>query len=96
MDGLKPLESESPIVGEVRGKGLMVGVELVADRDSKKPDAAAAGRVMEHCRERGLLVGKGGLYANTLRLAPPLTVTEADVGQAVETIRAAVRAAEGS
>jgi 4-aminobutyrate aminotransferase len=96
MDGLKPLESDSAIVGEVRGKGLMVGVEIVADRDSKEPDAAAAGRVMEHCRERGLLVGKGGLYANTLRLAPPLTVTEADVGQAVETIRAAVRAAEGA
>src|SRR6266498_1155879 len=53
MDGLKPLESESAIVGEVRGKGLMVGVELVADRDTKEPDAAAAGRVMEHCRERG-------------------------------------------
>jgi len=96
MDGLKPLETESASVGEVRGKGLMVGVELVADRDSKEPDAAAAGRVMEHCRERGLLVGKGGLYGNTLRLAPPLSVTEADVGQAVETVRAAVRAAEGS
>ena len=96
MDGLKPLETESASVGEVRGKGLMVGVELVADRDSKEPDAAAAGRVMEHCRERGLLVGKGGLYGNTLRLAPPLSVTEADVGHAVETVRAAVRAAEGS
>jgi 4-aminobutyrate aminotransferase len=96
MDGLKPLESESRIVGEVRGKGLMVGVELVADRDTKEPAAATAGVVLERCREQGLLVGKGGLYANTLRLAPPLTVTEADVGQAVETIRAAVRAAEGS
>ncbi|HEX6673569.1 MAG TPA: aspartate aminotransferase family protein [Actinomycetes bacterium] len=96
MEGLKPLETESASVGEVRGKGLMVGVELVADRGTKEPDAAAAGRVMEHCRERGLLVGKGGLYGNTLRLAPPLSVTEADVGQAVETVRAAVRAAEGS
>jgi 4-aminobutyrate aminotransferase len=96
MDGLKPLEEESRSVGEVRGKGLMVGVELVADRDSKEPDAAAAARVMELCRERGLLIGKGGLYANTLRIAPPLSVTEQDVGEAVETIRAAVRAAEGS
>jgi len=95
-DGLKPLERESPIVGEVRGKGLMVGVEMVTDHDSKEPNVKAAAEVMERCRERGLLVGKGGLYANTLRLAPPLTVTEQDVGQAVETIRAAVDAAQGA
>jgi len=95
-DGLKPLESESPIVGEVRGKGLMVGVELVTDHDSKEPNVEAAAEVMERCRERGLLVGKGGLYANTLRIAPPLTVTEQDVGQAVETIRAAVATAQGA
>jgi 4-aminobutyrate aminotransferase-like enzyme len=83
-------------VGEVRGKGLMVGVELVTDHDSKEPNVKAAAEVMERCRERGLLVGKGGLYANTLRIAPPLTVTEQDVGQAVEIIRAAVATAQGA
>jgi 4-aminobutyrate aminotransferase len=95
MDGLKPLQEESEIVGEVRGKGLMVGLEIVASQAGKEPDAQAAARIMEHCRERGVLVGKGGMYGNTLRLAPPLTVTEQDVGQAVETVRAAVHAAEG-
>jgi 4-aminobutyrate aminotransferase len=93
MDGLKPLEEASAIVGEVRGKGLMVGLEIVADQASRAPDAPTAARIMERCRERGLLVGRGGLYANTLRLAPPLTVTEQDVGQAIETVRAAVQAA---
>jgi 4-aminobutyrate aminotransferase len=95
MDGLKPLQDESEIVGEVRGKGLMVGLEIVASQAGKEPDAQAAARIMEHCRERGVLVGKGGMYGNTLRLSPPLTVTEQDVGQAVETVRAAVHAAQG-
>jgi 4-aminobutyrate aminotransferase len=68
-------------VAEVRGKGLMIGVELVGP-DGYTPDAAAASAGLERCRERGLLVGKGGLFGNCLRVAPPLSVTieEADRG----------------
>lgn len=89
MRGLKDLEDRYDTVGEVRGKGLMVGIEMVTDGGSRAPDAAGAGRVMEAARERGVLVGKGGLYGNTLRLSPPLTITEDDAARAIETLDAA-------
>ena len=58
----------------------------MVDGESKAPDAAAASRVMETCKENGLLVGRGGLYGNVLRLSPPLIITEDDVARAVETL----------
>ncbi|CAN5357554.1 aspartate aminotransferase family protein [soil metagenome] len=78
---LRELGDRIPSIGEVRGKGLMIGIELV-EPGGKKPDLATAAAVMEETKARGLLVGKGGLYNNVLRLAPPLSVTleEADEG----------------
>ncbi|HEU4356042.1 MAG TPA: aminotransferase class III-fold pyridoxal phosphate-dependent enzyme, partial [Actinomycetota bacterium] len=96
MRGLKDLEDRYDTVGEVRGKGLMVGIEMVADGDSREPSPALAGRVMEACRERGILIGKGGLYGNALRLSPPLTITEDDTARAVETLEAAFGEAEAA
>jgi 4-aminobutyrate aminotransferase len=87
--GLKDLEDRFDIVGEVRGKGLMVGVELVTDGESKDPNPEAATKVMEISKERGLLVGKGGLYGNVLRVSPPLSITEDDAGRAIETLEVA-------
>ena len=86
MRGLKDLEDRYDVVGEVRGKGLMIGVEVVTDGASKTPDPKAANRAMEVARERGLLVGRGGLYGNVLRLSPPLTITEEDAARAIETL----------
>ena len=86
MRGLKDLEDRYEVVGEVRGKGLMVGVELVKDGESKEPGAEEAGRVMERAKEEGLLVGKGGLYGNVLRLSPPLSLTEEEAARAIETL----------
>jgi 4-aminobutyrate aminotransferase len=83
---LKDLEDRYAVVGEVRGKGLMVGVELVADKETKEPSALIASQVMEICKERGLLIGRGGLYGNVLRLSPPLIIDEADAARAVETL----------
>ena len=75
--GLRAVAERCPTVGDVRGKGLMIGIELVAP-GGKQPHPAAAGRVLEECRGHGLLVGKGGLFANVLRIAPPLTLTDAE------------------
>ncbi|HEX6208132.1 MAG TPA: aspartate aminotransferase family protein [Actinomycetota bacterium] len=86
MRGLKDLEDRYDVVGEVRGKGLMIGVELVKDGESKEPGAEEAGRVMQRAKDEGLLVGKGGLYGNVLRLSPPLTLTEDDAARAIETL----------
>lgn len=80
LEGLRDVVTRCPMVGEVRGKGLMVGVELVGP-DGYAPNPAAAARVLEETRRLGLLVGKGGLYGNVLRVAPPLTLTAAEADQ---------------
>lgn len=86
LDGLRAHTADLPGVAEVRGKGLMAGVELVRP-GGIEPDAAAAGAVLEAARRRGVLIGKGGLYGNVLRIAPPMTITtaEADEGSAAVT-----------
>ena len=62
-----------PLIGEVRGRGLMLGIELIGPNE--EPDPEAAVRLLEACRERGLLVGKGGIKANSIRISPPMIVT---------------------
>ncbi len=78
MDYLAPLAEKLQSVGEVRGKGLMIAVELV-QAGGRIPDPAAATAALEGCRARGLLVGKGGVHGNVLRIAPPLSVTAAEI-----------------
>lgn len=73
---LKPLETESEIVGEVRGKGLMLGVEFVRDRATKEPAPELARSVRTACHRRGLLIEIGGHYDNVARFLPPLVLTE--------------------
>ncbi len=85
LDGLREATSNVPAVAEVRGKGLMIGVELVGP-DGSTPDPAAAAAVMEAARERGLLIGKGGLYGNCLRVAPPLTLTEGEAKEGLDAL----------
>ncbi|WP_169953650.1 aspartate aminotransferase family protein [Microbispora sp. H11081] len=75
IGGLHEAAPRLAVVGDVRGKGLMFAVELV-DPATKAPAPALAARFLEETRKLGLLVGKGGLYGNTLRMAPPLTLTE--------------------
>lgn len=90
--GLDHLSDEFPEVVEVRGKGLMLGVEL-ARQGNGEPDAALAGVVMEEARREGLLVGKGGLYGNTLRIAPPLSLTEEEAAEGLEKLSTALHRA---
>jgi alanine-glyoxylate transaminase / (R)-3-amino-2-methylpropionate-pyruvate transaminase len=75
---LLEVQERQPLVGEVRGMGLMLGVELVRDRRTKEPANTEAALVLELCKERGLLVGKGGLFGNTLRIKPPMCLTKDD------------------
>ena len=70
--GLEAIQERQPLVGDVRGMGLMQGVELVTDRATKEPAAAATTRLIEEAKRRGVLIGKGGLYGNVLRIAPCL------------------------
>jgi 4-aminobutyrate aminotransferase len=86
IGGLRRIAEDRPAVGDVRGKGLMVGIELVGPQG--EPDVAKALAVLEGTRERGLLVGKGGLYGNVIRLAPPMTVTEDEVEEALGVLEA--------
>jgi alanine-glyoxylate transaminase/(R)-3-amino-2-methylpropionate-pyruvate transaminase len=62
----------------VRGKGLMLGIELVKDRATKEPAKAETAQVLETAKEMGLLLGKGGLHGQTIRFSPPMCVNEAD------------------
>jgi alanine-glyoxylate transaminase / (R)-3-amino-2-methylpropionate-pyruvate transaminase len=80
---LEELKEKHPLIGDVRGMGLMQGLELVADRKTKQPAPQAVLDVMEETRRRGVLIGKGGLDANVIRLAPPLTATEAHVDELI-------------
>ena len=75
---LLELQQKHSIIGDVRGMGLMLGVELVTDRGTKEPASAAAATVMERCKELGLIIGKGGLKGNTLRIKPPMCITKDD------------------
>ena len=93
MGRLTDLAEAYPFIGEVRGKGLMIALELV-EPSSRTPDPAAALRVMEATKERGVLVGKGGIYNNVVRVAPPLSVTMEEADEGYERIAAAVAAAE--
>lgn len=90
-DRLSALESEYDLVGETRGRGLMYGIELVAD-DEKTPAEAAAKRVREYVRdEHDVLVGVGGYHKNVLRIQPPLTIAQADLERASDAIEDAIR-----
>ena len=76
--GLEQLAEKHALIGDVRGLGLMLGVELVKDRATKTPAKEECAAVFEACKDLGLLIGKGGLFGNTLRIKPPMCLTKAD------------------
>lgn len=85
-DGLIQLQKKHEWIGDVRGRGLMVGVELVKDRKTKIPAVEETLEIMELCLKKGLLIGKGGMLGNVLRIAPPLTIKAEDVTFILETL----------
>ncbi len=78
LAGLNQLKEKYKLIGDVRGKGLMLGIELVKDRQSKEPAKEECAQILETCKEMGLLLGKGGLWGQTIRFSPPMCINEQD------------------
>jgi 4-aminobutyrate aminotransferase-like enzyme len=96
-EGLERLQRKYPrVIGEVRGKGLMQGVEFVKDETAqdRTPNPQALSRLFEETRKRGLLIGKGGLYGNVARISPPLIVSEAEIDEALRILDEGLKAVE--
>jgi alanine-glyoxylate transaminase/(R)-3-amino-2-methylpropionate-pyruvate transaminase len=93
-DGITALARQHQLIGDVRGMGLMLGVELVRDRGTKEPAKKETLAVLEAAREMGVLVGKGGIDGNVLRIKPPMCITAADADFAVDVLDRALSAAE--
>lgn len=79
LEGFRGLMAKHDIIGDVRGKGLMTGIELVKDRGTKEPATPECIRVWERAKTLGLLIGKGGFFGNVLRIKPPMCLTRPDV-----------------
>ncbi len=88
---LRELAKRHPLIGDVRGLGLMVGVELVKDK-AKTPATEEAGKVKAKLREKGFLVGVGGTWGNVLRIQPPLVISQADLSAAVKALDESLKA----
>lgn len=89
MDGLKDLQKTFPIMGDIRGKGLMVGIEI-AEPGSKTPMAQETAKIVEIAKDGGVILGKGGLYGNTIRIKPPLNITKENVDTCLTVMRKAL------
>jgi alanine-glyoxylate transaminase/(R)-3-amino-2-methylpropionate-pyruvate transaminase len=85
-EGFEKLARTHPLIGQVRGLGLMLGVELVKDRATKEPASTECAAVFEACKDAGLLIGKGGLFGNTLRIKPPMCITAEDADFMIATL----------
>jgi 4-aminobutyrate aminotransferase/(S)-3-amino-2-methylpropionate transaminase len=88
--GLLMLQDSVSAIGDVRGLGCMLAIELVTDRQTKQPDAAMADRIVDHARRRGLLLLKAGPFKNVVRLLPPLTSTKDEIDDGLRRLGDAV------
>jgi 4-aminobutyrate aminotransferase-like enzyme len=80
---LESLQAKYPLIGDVRGMGMMQALELVRDRTTKEPAPAETTQLLERARANGLLIGKGGLHGNVIRMAPPMNISQADVDEGI-------------
>ena len=86
IEGLRRLQANYECIGDVRGSGLMIGVDLVKNRQTKEPLSQLASQVHEGSKDLGLIIGKGGLYRNVLRIKPPLCISKDDANFIVEVL----------
>jgi 4-aminobutyrate aminotransferase/(S)-3-amino-2-methylpropionate transaminase len=96
MERLRAFQERFPLVGDVRGRGAMLAMELVEDRRSRAPAAAAASRVVEECYRRGVVVLKAGTYDNVVRLLPPLTIDEPLLQEGLDVVEEALAVAQAA
>ncbi len=87
---LLAMKDKFPFIGDVRGMGLMLAIELVEDRKTKEPAPAKTNALMEASKRHGLLLGKGGLYGNTIRFAPPMLISEDEIAEGNRRLEAAL------
>ena len=80
-DGLLALKERHQLIGDVRGKGLLLAVELVEDRVTKAPATAATLKLMDSAKDNRIMIGRGGLYGNVIRISPPMNIGKADVDE---------------
>ena len=88
-DGLLAMQARHPWIGDVRGMGLMQGIEIVKDPKTREPDRERTARLMEATREEGVLVGLGGLWGTVVRIGPSLLITEDEMAEGIERLSAA-------
>jgi 4-aminobutyrate aminotransferase len=88
--GLEGLKEKYDLIGDVRGMGMMQALELVKDRKTKEPAPQETNALMEEARRQGILIGKGGLYGNVIRMSPPMNITKADVDEGIKKLDAAM------
>ncbi|MGH2558037.1 MAG: aspartate aminotransferase family protein [Thermomicrobiales bacterium] len=96
MSTLRQLADRHELIGEVRGLGLMIGVELVTDRATKEPATKHAAEIRRLCRQAGVLIGVGGQAGNVVRVQPPLMIPDADLDRAVDVLDSALTAVSGA
>ena len=90
--GLEGLKEKHALIGDVRGMGLLQALELVKDRKTKEPAPQETNRLMDEARKAGLIIGKGGLYGNVIRMSPPMNIAKSDVDEAIKKLDAACSA----
>jgi 4-aminobutyrate aminotransferase/(S)-3-amino-2-methylpropionate transaminase len=93
---LRDMAERWELIGEVRGRGAMVAMELVEDRDSKVPAKAATGRLVEECYQQGVVILKAGTYDNVIRLLPPLTIEEDLLAEGLDVVEKALATVQES
>jgi 4-aminobutyrate aminotransferase/(S)-3-amino-2-methylpropionate transaminase len=94
-DALQRMQGATAAIGDVRGLGCMLAIELVTDRETQQPDPALADRIVDHARARGLLLLKAGPFKNVVRLLPPLTASDEEIGRGLRILEAAIHDSVG-
>ena len=95
FEGLNRMQGDHPeLIGDIRGKGLMVGVEMVVDETAKDrtPNSKAVDQLLEETKKRGLLIGRGGLYGNCVRITPSLNIGKDEINEALDILNASFNA----